>query len=224
MKIINNLLARLYFFFDKRTTLAFLLHIARRRKSLFHLEIPNVYDEFTPSRTFTSSLGRHVFLVERDGSTLVRRTALETAKGGPLFARVVNDRKLSNDRVHIPRVYVFLPRCGRVSSVREIRRVRVQRNKRRQDFHLSSPLYPTLSSRTIVKPPLPGHINTSTSVPSSTVDLRPVDTPDPFSSLRTLVILDNERQNHDQLFIAVRFVEQNYLSVFFFLSILIILQ
>lgn len=37
-------------------------------------------------RTFTSSLGRHVFLLERDESTLVRRTTLETAKTRSLRA------------------------------------------------------------------------------------------------------------------------------------------
>lgn len=115
------------------------------------------------------------------------------------------------------RVYVFLrsfreAHRGCTSVWAHVCHARVEERVPLEGFPPIVARHPTLSSRTIVKPPLSGHINTSTSVLSST---REVDmSPNPPSPRRTLVILNNvEPWLILHCCLQIRFVDPNYFAI-----------
>jgi len=129
---------------------------------------------FSPRKRITKSqeISEPPLLKERErekGSVNVRDAAPYGVPGGKFRAcfgprqsrstrpRAVNERKLSNYRVHIART------CTSVSSEAPASRKRAGA----EDEAEGSSGYRRALSSTIVKPPLSGHINMSTLVPPS---------------------------------------------------------
>lgn len=167
-------------------------------------------------QTFTSSLGRQSCFPSRDGSFHAARKPQ-----GQAAPRARRKRLETFELLRTYRVYVFLwsfreAHRGCMSVWAHVRYARVEERVPLGGFPPIVARHPTLSSRTIVKPPLSGHINTSTSVLSST---REVDmSPNPPSPRRTLVILNNRGTVINPSLLSTdpvcRFELLRYLSVF----------